>query len=55
MFMVKVYNMYGIVQCKVKLIVVEEEDIIERVNLSEFRNLIYDINIVIGELVIFDC
>lgn len=55
MFMVKAYNMYGTVQCKAKLTVVEEEDTTERVNSPEFRNLIHDINTVMGEPATFDC
>ena len=54
-FMVKAYNMYGTVQCKAKLTVVEEEETTERVNSPEFRNLIHDINTVQGEPATFDC
>ena len=54
MFMVKAYNMYGTVQCKAKLTVVEEEETQREVS-PEFRSLIRDTAIMEGEPATFDC
>ncbi|KAK3082882.1 hypothetical protein FSP39_007872 [Pinctada imbricata] len=54
LFMVKAYNMYGTVQCKAKLTVVEEEET-ERDSSPEFRALLRDTAIMEGEPATFDC
>ncbi|XP_060064415.1 titin-like, partial [Ylistrum balloti] len=54
MYMVKAYNMYGTVQCKAKMTVIEEESP-ERDIPPEFRSLIRDSNVVEGEPATFDC
>eukprot|EP00106_Octopus_bimaculoides_P016754 XP_014784196.1 PREDICTED: titin-like isoform X3 [Octopus bimaculoides] len=54
MYTVKAYNKYGMTQCKAKMTVMEEEEAAKETS-PEFRNLLRDTKVVVGEPATFDC